>query len=234
MSERYPWALVEQRWPDESLLEEQDRRLMHFMAPRALWADGPWDEEPDLIRWKHEPTGYELMMWRNHMGAWCGYVGLPPEHPLHGLHYGTPEFLERLESHHGLTFSDTFEEVKDRLELPDELRKLWWLGFDCAHFGDVMPAMEAFTDAWRVTSPGLQKLEAMKKRLEEASPEFRDRYRESYKGVDEVRLMVEDLAGQCAYAATVAKGVERLMGRIEAPDEEKQTEGHDEGRTREH
>lgn len=211
---RYPWAIAVERWPDESLLEQQDRRLMHFMTPRALWANGPWDDEPDLIRWKHEPSGYDLLMWRNHMGTWCGYVGLPETHPLHGLNYGSEEFLERLETHHGLTFSDTFVDVKDRFELPDELRLLWWIGFDCAHFGDVMPAMDALTSALRDTNGTLQRFEAMKKQLLESDPEMLYHWRETYKTVDEVRLMVEDLAGQCAYAATVAKSVDATIERF--------------------
>jgi hypothetical protein len=208
--ERYPWALDVVRWPDESLLEEQDRRRMHFMVPRALWADGPWDEEPDLIRWKQEPSGYDLLMWRNHMGCWCGYVGLPEAHPLHGLNYSSQEFLERLETHHGLTFSDTFEGATDRLELPENLRKLWWLGFDCAHFGDVMPAMDAFTRAFR---------EVTKERIRGGF----GHYRETYKTVDDVRLMVEDLAQRCAFVATVARSVEPTLERLK--DERDQRDG---------
>jgi hypothetical protein len=52
--------------------------------------DRPWECEPD--RWECEPDrldfeadGLRCAMRRNHYRAWCGYVGVGPEHPLFGL-----------------------------------------------------------------------------------------------------------------------------------------------------
>jgi hypothetical protein len=178
---------------------------------------------------------------RGPSGSWCGYVGVPPGHPAHGLHYdgipvevaekrreigkanmrawsdaGRPplktfqnpipyppdpprtpvgERVSELEVHGGLTFADDCQptdraawesfrlrnptlqaeaerfpkgdaarclkqweycfEDYDRwvermqataichLTEPDESDHVWWFGFDCAHFGDLMPGVNA-------------------------------------------------------------------------------------------
>jgi len=58
----------------------------------------------------------------------CGYVGVPPDHPLHGVHYGEPQ----VEVHGGLTYSPhSFDG-----DYPVKSDGLWWFGFDCGHAGD--------------------------------------------------------------------------------------------------
>jgi len=59
----------------------------------------------------------------------CGYVGLPPEHPWHGLDYSS-DTLYHIEVHGGLTYAGSSPGY------PAEHDGLWWLGFDCAHSGD--------------------------------------------------------------------------------------------------
>lgn len=55
---------------------------------RDEWGPGPWDHEPDDLVWPHAPTGYLCAAKRHPMwGHWCGYVRVPPEHPLHGASY---------------------------------------------------------------------------------------------------------------------------------------------------
>lgn len=54
---------------------------------RSKWGPGPWDGEPDEARWTDEATGYECAVLRGPWGAWCGYVQLPADHPLHGISY---------------------------------------------------------------------------------------------------------------------------------------------------
>jgi hypothetical protein len=45
--------------------------------------DRPWEREPNRLDF--EADGLRCAMRRNHYGAWCGYVGVGPEHPLFGL-----------------------------------------------------------------------------------------------------------------------------------------------------
>jgi hypothetical protein len=58
----------------------------------------------------------------------CGYVRVPPTHPLHGKDCGEPH----VDVHGGLTFG----ELEPCTEHPDG--QGWWFGFDCAHLGDAI------------------------------------------------------------------------------------------------
>ncbi len=55
----------------------------------------------------------------------CGYVRVPPGHPLHGASYPTPE----VEVHGGLSFGEA-----ESCSHEDGVG--WWFGFDCGHFLD--------------------------------------------------------------------------------------------------
>lgn len=58
------------------------------MYARSQWLPGPWCEEPaDKITWVDNKTGLDCLMVRGPMGSWCGYVGVPASHPLHGIEY---------------------------------------------------------------------------------------------------------------------------------------------------
>lgn len=114
---------------------------------REEWAPGPWQDEPDLVEWRDATTGYPCLVVRAmHTGALCGYVGLPPGHPLHGKTYNAPE-CEALEAHGGLTFADACHEggLICHVPQPGEPDDVWWLGFDCAHAYDLTPAIDAVT-----------------------------------------------------------------------------------------
>lgn len=63
---------------------------------RTGWGDGAWNSEPDKIEFRDETTGYPCLIVRNRSGALCGYVGVPPQHPLHGLEYSKPTPLLKL------------------------------------------------------------------------------------------------------------------------------------------
>lgn len=109
---------------------------------RSGWPAGPWDDEPDKVQWPDQATGLPcLAVRRGHSGHWCGYVGLPPEHPLYGKGYEDVD----VEVHGGLTFADTCQpdadEARGICHVPDESEPadVWWFGFDCAHAWDFSP-----------------------------------------------------------------------------------------------
>lgn len=56
---------------------------------------------------------------------YCGYVEIPREHPLYGKYYDDKK-VEELDVHGGITFAG--QDI--------DTGKGWWIGFDCAHFGD--------------------------------------------------------------------------------------------------
>lgn len=107
---------------------------------------GPWSDEPDKAQWIDHTTDLDCLAVRNRRGAWCGYVGVPPRHPLHGVDYQAAEERDRwFDVHGGLTYSDFCQEGAEdgpgicHVPAPGRPAKVWWFGFDCAHYMDATP-----------------------------------------------------------------------------------------------
>lgn len=107
------------------------------MIDKDAWGPGPWQEEPDREEWRHEPTRLPCMIIRDpESGVLCGYVGVPPIHPLHGRS-GTDKGLE---AHCGVTYSNkSIGEIRVT-SATDGAGDLWWFGFDCGHADDLQPS----------------------------------------------------------------------------------------------
>lgn len=105
---------------------------------------GPWEWEPDKAVWVDEATGLDCMIHRGRMGALCGYVGVGPDHPLHGKDYNTLN----VDVHGGLTYADGCQEGDDpainvcHIPQPGRPDDVWWFGFDCGHFHDFVPGLD--------------------------------------------------------------------------------------------
>lgn len=117
---------------------------------KSTWGPGPWQEEPDKIQWIDPATGLDCLIVRNPMGALCGYVGVLEGHPLHGLDYTIYKDNKiDLSVHGGVTFAGLCQPSPDEdahichVPAPGRPDSVWWLGFDCAHSGDLSPEMEA-------------------------------------------------------------------------------------------
>lgn len=102
-----------------------------------------------------ESHGYPCVIVEvEHSGHLCGYVGIPKDHPLHGVRYsqyvpwlasfgdgghtcyccGSPSASPEaaFSVYGGITFSEN--------KAPDHGETgRWWFGFDCAHAGDLLP-----------------------------------------------------------------------------------------------
>jgi len=130
-------------------------------------SDQPWWREDNKVEF--ESDGLKCYMCRGPLGAWCGYVGIPPEHPWFGKSYDesiipTADMLGlRDPNDHGsielflAMFSDKPPEEGIRISLAMRVHGsltyaadhrpgfepdgLWWFGFDCAHAGDLCPGM---------------------------------------------------------------------------------------------
>ncbi len=114
--------------------------------------DGPWLTEPDKVHWVDPATDLDCLIARGHIGALCGYVGLTPGHPLYGLDYDDEAVIAADLSIHGggLTFAGACSEDSRgegygicHVPLPGRPADVWWLGFDCGHWNDLIPAMLA-------------------------------------------------------------------------------------------
>lgn len=106
------------------------------MTNDSWWgSDGPWKGEPrgkDFHHWRDPDTGYRCAIRRNPMGAWCGYAEIPDS-----IETDYFDGNVELECHDGITFAH------DRL--PDgsteAKRGFQWVGFDCAHWNDLVPGL---------------------------------------------------------------------------------------------
>lgn len=151
---------------------------------------GPWNAEPNRVEFWH--AGLPCLILRNR-GPLCGYVAVPPGHPLHGRGY---EALSVVVVHGGLTYAGT--RVGDVCHVPAEGEPddVWWFGFDCSHCGDYRPrpvALKAILDAEGL-GRGDRQVRVARTRAEH------DWRSESYKGIEYVRAEVERLAEQLAGA----------------------------------
>ena len=84
-------------------------------------------------------AGYQCLAYRHpSLGHWCGYVGLPDGNPMHGKHYDAID----ADVHGGLTYA--YDHAPNGK--PDGR---WWIGFDCAHAGDVVPGVSGIWHRYR-------------------------------------------------------------------------------------
>lgn len=107
---------------------------------------GPWAHGPDREEFKH--AGLPCLLLRNKFGAWCGYVAVRAAHPYYGRDT-SGEGVTDLEVHGGVTFAGHCRGEICHQPEPGEPDDVWWLGFDCAHAGDVLPGLpiNTFSDA---------------------------------------------------------------------------------------
>lgn len=107
---------------------------------RTEWATGPWDDEPDRIQFK-TLVGLPGLIVRNRLGSLCGYAAVGAGHPLYKKRYDDVD----VDVHGGLTFADKCQEDGPICHVPEpgESDDVWWFGFDCGHWQDISPAMEA-------------------------------------------------------------------------------------------
>lgn len=121
------------------------------MTISLSWPAGPWDSEPEQDEWIDTDTDYPCHAWRNNFGAWCGYVGVSPDHPLFGASYDDVA----IEVHGGLTFAG----FKD-----DD--GYYYFGFDCAHAHDFVPGMSSLLGTYRTLDYVKAEIASLAKQLE--------------------------------------------------------------------
>lgn len=119
--------------------------LEYTTVDKSTWEYA--QNEPDKKQWQHK-NGLACLIVRNPMGALCGYVGVPKEHPCYNKPYDEVD----VDVHGGLTFSDPCYEsdnpAKGICHISEE--EVWWLGFDCAHCYDITPKpIPGFTPFWK-------------------------------------------------------------------------------------
>src|SRR5882724_6982907 len=108
-----------------------------------------WETEPDFLSEKDEETGYQYFIARMPItGHLSGYVEVPEHHPFYGIHYDN---IPSGTFHGGITLSEfIYISTQTRFPIADFLQpymkennknKVYLLGFDCNHGGDIAPEM---------------------------------------------------------------------------------------------
>ena len=78
----------------------------------------PWLNEPDELAWTDKVTGLKCLILRHELGHLCGYV------------QSDLTDIDSFDVHGGITFRGRFQYAAGL-----------WLGFDCAHAGDLIPEL---------------------------------------------------------------------------------------------
>lgn len=134
---------------------------------------------------------YEFLITFNLLGFRCGYVAIPPEHPIHKLEgYDIP-----IDAHGGITFNGISSMPLDLLGHSCEDK---WIGFDCGHHNDIHDietARKYFSNAGNEIEWGI--FENMENRLrscDKGLPKFMHRKKRSMAYIaNECRGMINQL-----------------------------------------
>src|SRR5689334_4274836 len=96
------------------------------------------EDEGDFFLKTYKNT---LLVGRRNMerGYWYGYVGLNPRFTkLYGLDHDN-EIFDKISVHGGLSFSGRLDRDSTFHCKSNRCCGKWYYGFDCGHFGDVVP-----------------------------------------------------------------------------------------------
>ncbi len=111
------------------LLVESHKKFKDLM-------EGVWQDEPDKLFWVDEETKLDCLIVRGPLGALCGYVGVPENHPFYDD--GDEDTFD-VDVHGGITFQGFCHgDICHPTEIASS-EKVRWLRFDCAHCGDLVP-----------------------------------------------------------------------------------------------
>lgn len=156
------------------------KNLEWKLIDKSAWGDGPWQNEPDKIQWLDEKTSLPCLAVRHkRYGNWCGYVGVGPEHPFFNMDSQDVYEKADVRVHGGLTFSDFCtgqEHGICHVVEPGENDRVWWLGFDCSHSGDLSPGFKLLTNT--------------------IAPAIHFKFNENYRNIDYIKAQCSKLAEQ--------------------------------------
>jgi hypothetical protein len=123
------------------------KTISYSTIDKSNWGPGPWQDEPDKVQWLDLATGLPCLIRRsgNQIGSWCGYVGVSRSHPAYSAEYDELD----VRVHGGLTFMGPCEPGGDPRDSichavePGEDDDVVWFGFDCGHYQDLSPGLNA-------------------------------------------------------------------------------------------
>jgi hypothetical protein len=172
---------------------------------KTSWGAGPWSSEPDKAQWT-DLTGLPCLAVRTPgPGHWCGYVGVPADHPMYGLDWqddGSPVTFLVVHSG-GVNYSapcaedehssEPMEQRVCHIPEPGQPDDVWWFGFHCAYGEDFAPGQLPTMRSMGMDNPLLEDFFA-----ESAARQYRD--------LGYVRTQCAYLAAQLAFIGGLSPG----------------------------
>ena len=166
-----------------------------FKVDKTDWGPGEWQNEPD--REDFIAHGFACFVKRREQhGHWCGYVGVPREHPLYGKEYSN---MRTLQVHGGVDYTGRCSPPICHVAPEGMPEDVWWIGFDSGHTWDHSPGRAARLKeaAAGCRERGMEDTAALfEQTLQPLRPEV-------YRNLYYVRHECEQLAAQLAGAGTV-------------------------------
>ncbi len=171
-----------------------------WRVDKSGWPPGPWHVEPDALSYETRDGLPAVAIRTDVIGVWCGYVGVPLDHPWAQLPFRPPPQLPELAAlyrdreprreypdasvHGGITFAGAATDPI-ALTVGELAACFYWVGFDCSHAWDVSPGLPALARLARIPSM-------------------------EYRTLNFVRAEIDRLSEQAA----AALGIRRLAGRF--------------------
>lgn len=170
---------------------EQDKPMtledrVRYFPNIEEWGEGEWLSEVGVsIPVLYEYKGYECYMIRSSVtGSWCGYVSVS----MDTKERLGDDFLKSLDVHGGVTWYEPRLPTQTK-----ELENQFWIGFDCSHYGDLMPRMEKVNQIIRESMPEFKAIEEKYKDI------VGHWHKPTYKNMAFVRKEIESMVDTIAF-----------------------------------
>lgn len=172
-------------------MEEYKEDYIHTKDQKLEWfGEGEWVDEPDAVSFsflgikcairrtiKYEGLSEEtpIMVFGGHL---CGYAKVPDGHPvLKSINHEQMLYDQfNIDIHGGLTFAEKFPNGD------------YWIGFDCAHYDDIIPSMKK-----------IERMNDLMKSYQEKYPDcslFNPTYKSLMFVIEECKSIAEQLHNQ--------------------------------------
>jgi hypothetical protein len=161
----------------------------------------PWEGESDFVDNFRE--NYHIVVSRHpEMGNLNGYVGVRRNHPLYGRGMDDKK-ISRFWVHGGVTFAGKVTCLKGFK------KNYWYIGFDTAHYGDLIPSLDDITAKAgipsqstigkrykdiRFVSTETNKLLEQIMYVERANPNFKPNYFKEYKRLHKEKVRAREMS----------------------------------------
>lgn len=171
--------------------------LPELVIDKSAWGDGPWQTEPDRVDFVANGFACLLLRHPNH-GHWCGYVGVPREHPA----YERTENYD-LDFHGTVNYAAHCSPPICHVPEPGMPDDVWWLGGDFGRIWDLCPGVASSIgrahEFIRMVDPiGAAAIEEFEQRVADRKLQRPVFLRGVYRDVAYVRAETERLAEQLA------------------------------------